>query len=480
VERLAWVEAFSHVWERLLAESRWGGARAPVLERDDAVLARLESALGFSLTTSQRRAIDAIAADLASPAPMRRLLLGDVGTGKTAVAMAAAAQCVTAGYQAAILAPTSVLAEQYRDALAPLARATMRDVALVSAGVPSAERRRAEAHLADGKVAVAAGTHALLSGSVTFARLGLVIVDEQHRLGVAQRLALVSKGTRPHLLTLSATPIPRTLALALRGELATCTLDERPRGRPPVETLTMPRERMTEVLALVRDATSRGERVFFVSPRIEVDAEDPEDDPSAAAVERAAELARALDPVRVEIVHGAMSAQQKRDAMRAFRSGDALVLVGTTVIEVGIDVPEATLMIVDRAERFGLAQLHQLRGRVGRGDRPGRCVLLHGELEPLAARRLEALVASSSGFEIARADLALRGAGDLWGTRQSGAEEELLYLDPSRPPPWLERIEDDARALRAVDPELVHPDHRGLALARARIAVAMAVREEAG
>jgi ATP-dependent DNA helicase RecG len=326
---------------------------------------------------------------------------------------------------------------------------------------------------------VAIGTHALLQQGVAFARLGLVVVDEQQRLGVAQRLTLVRKGegTRPHLLSLSATPIPRTLALALRGELATSVLDERPPGRGPVATELCPRARLDAVLEEVRATVARRERVFFVCPRIE----DDDEEEAIGAQARGEHLRRELAPVSVVVVHAAMPVEERARAMRAFRRGEALVLVGTTVVEVGIDVPEATLMVVDGAERFGLAQLHQLRGRVGRGARPGRCLLVHDEpLLDLACRRLETLARTSDGVEIARADLALRGPGDLGGTRQSGMVADFTWLDPSDPPRWIERVEADAGAILARDPTLAAPEHRALALAVRRFAVAIAVREEAG
>ncbi len=482
-ERLAWVEAFARVRARLTAEERFAKARGMALPRDRTTWARLRAELGFPLTDDQLRAVSEIAKDLTSPVPMRRLLLGDVGTGKTAVALAAAAQCVAAGAQVAILAPTSLLAEQYLDAVAPLARATSASIALVTGSDRAAARRRAAEGLARGDIQVAIGTHALLSEDVTFAKLGLVVVDEQHRLGVAQRLSLVGKGasSRPHLLTLSATPIPRTLALALRGELATSTLEERPRGRPPVATARWPRGRMEQVVAEIRKTCARGERVFFVSPRIQV-TEDDDVDPSFAAVERHDELSRALPELKVALVHGELRAEAKMAAMRAFRTGEAQVLVGTTVIEVGVDVPEATLIVIDGAERFGLAQLHQMRGRVGRGEHPGRCVLLHDDpLDELAAKRLDVLCKLSRGADVARADLELRGSGDLGGTRQSGADEdELLYLDPLAPPPWLARVEADARAIHRADPRLEREEHEGLARALARVATVMAVRDEAG
>jgi ATP-dependent DNA helicase RecG len=476
-ERLAWVEAFTRVWQRILAEAQWTHGGAPVLARNREARERFESSLGFALTGAQKRAIDEIERELARRSPMRRLLLGDVGTGKTAVALAAAAQCIAAGYQCALLAPTAVLAEQYVDAAAPLVRGLgVRAVRLFS-GVPAAERERVLASIASCEAELVLGTHALLEASVTFGRLGLVVVDEQQRLGVAQRLKLVQKGVgaRPHLLSLSATPIPRTLALALRGELATSLLDERPHGRAAVTTEIRPRAEIGAVVAEIQSACRLGERVFVVCPRIE-------DDDEGRGVEALAwTLARDVLPSQVAVLHGAMPLADRATAMRAFRRGDAQVLVATSVVEVGVDVPEATLMVVDGAERFGLAQLHQLRGRVGRGARPGRCVLLHEEaLTDLARRRLEALVRIADGAAIARVDLELRGAGDLGGTRQSGLAEDFAWLDPEAPPAWLERIDGDARALLARDPRLEAPEHRALALAVRRFAVQLAVREEAG
>ena len=472
-DRLAWVEAFTQVWQRISAERAWEGTHAPVLAHDPVAIGRVVNAFGFRLTDGQRRAIDAVARDLASGVPMRRLLLGDVGTGKTAVALVAAAQCVTSGFQCALLVPTGVLAEQYVGAAAPLVRALGVRVECITSAMPAAERRRALASIVSGEAQVALGTHALLEQGVTFARLGLVIVDEQQRLGVAQRLTLVRKGQhhRPHLLSLSATPIPRTLALALCGELATTRLDERPNGLAEVSTELLPRARFDVALDQVRAAVARDERVFFVCPRIEDDSEEEE----FGADARGEHLARELAPIRVAVVHGAKPAREQARVMRAFRSGEVQVLVGTTVVEVGLDVAEATLMVIDSAERFGLAQLHQLRGR------PGRCLLLHDEpLVDHARRRLETLVSTADGAEIARADLELRGAGDLGGTRQSGIVQGFSWLDPNEPPPWIERIEQDAGAILARDPKLVAPEHRALALAVRRFAVALAVREEAG
>ena len=492
VERLAWTEAFTRAWERVQAEQRQGTGGAPALPRRADLVRALERELGFTFTKGQREAIDVVGKDLEEPRPMRRLLLGDVGTGKTAVALAAAAQCVAAGFQAAILAPTSVLAEQYVDAVRPLERALGLRVAFVAAGAPAAARRSAEEAIRSGAAHVAIGTHALLGEDVVIPKLGLVVVDEQQRLGVAQRLALVRKGTRgvggtPHLLTLSATPIPRTLALALRGELATSTLRERPAGRPPVATEIAGASKIESVIARVEEACARAERVFWIVPRIEPDPDDEDDDdPLATAVERREHLAGALANTtgtkrNVMLLHGGMSAVDKRETMQAFRRGAADVLVGTTVVEVGVDVPDATLIVIEDAQRFGLAQLHQLRGRVGRGARPGTCILLHAEpLEGFAKARLTALTELSTGEEVARADLELRGAGDLGGTRQHGAEDELLYLTAGVTYPWLERIEADARAIADADPKLAAEEHRVLGSLVARFGHVIAVREEAG
>ena len=481
VERLAWVEAFTRVWERIAVEERQGQGGAPKLPRRVDLEEALERELGFRLTKGQRDAIDAVAKDLMEPKPMRRLLLGDVGTGKTAVALAAAAQAIAAGRQVAILAPTSVLAEQYLAAVKPLERAAKARIAFVAAGMPAAARRAAEHALASGEADLAVGTHALLRAELAIPKLALVIVDEQQRLGVAQRLSLVRKGERPHLLTLSATPIPRTLALAIRGELATSTLRERPANRPPVATELASQSDIEALFARVKEASTRGERVFWIVPRVEPDLDDDDDgDPLASAVERRESLAAALSE-DVLLLHGGMGAGEKRDVMNAFRKGEAAVLVGTTVVEVGVDVPEATLIVVEDAERFGLAQLHQLRGRVGRGARPGTCVLLHREpLEGLARARLEKLVELEAGEDVARADLELRGAGDLGGTRQHGEGDELLYLADGVNHPWLLRIDDDARAIAKADRALAKPEHRVLASLVARFGHALAVREEAG
>ncbi len=446
-ERLAWVEGFTRVWQRRLAEASWGGARAPVLPQDPAALERFTAAPrvradGRAAPGGGGRGERSGVALADAPAPAGRRGHGEDRRGARRGGPVRRRGRAVRDARAHRGARRPV--PRRRPARGGGGRGARRAHRGRDAGGRAA--RGARGRRKSGAAGLAIGTHALLEQDVDFARLGLVIVDEQQRLGVAQRLRLVQKGTssRPHLLSLSATPIPRTLALALRGELATSVLDERPRGRPPVDDRARrPGQRAeASVLEAMRAACVRGERVFFVSPRIDDDEEDEE----PGVVSHAARLARDLAPARVLAVHGAMAPAERLRAMRAFRAGEAQVLVGTTVVEVGVDVPEATLMVVDGAERFGLAQLHQLRGRVGRGDRPGACLLVHDEpLEDLARRRLETLARTSDGTEVATADLALRGAGDLGGTRQSGAELDFVWLDPASPPAWMERLEGDAR-----------------------------------
>jgi ATP-dependent DNA helicase RecG len=481
-ERLAWAEAFVRVWQRLSSKEQ--KTKATPLPKSRAARTRVVAELGFGLTEGQKRAFAEIEADLARDVPMRRLLTGDVGTGKTAVAMLAVAQCVTAKKQAAMLSPTGILAEQTMDAIAPLARATGARIALVVGKMKEQHKARLRAEIAAGKIDLVVGTHALLSQDFAFKDLALVVVDEQQRLGVAQRLALVRKGKRPHLLSLSATPIPRTLALALLGDVAESKIDERPRGRPPVTTEITSTARFDDVLTRVRAASDRGERTFVIAPRV-APTDDGEEEDDANGVPLAAE---ALAPFlskklrrETALVHGSLSFEEKRQIMTSFRKGDASVLVGTTVLEVGVDVPEATLMVVVGAERFGLSQLHQLRGRVGRGSVPGTCVLVHGpEVTPVGRERLDALARFEKGIDVARADLELRGAGDLSGTAQSGDHDDFMYLDPLAEPPWLSTIASDAERVFARDPSLAHEDHRGLALLRGRFERILAIREDAG
>jgi ATP-dependent DNA helicase RecG len=400
----------------------------------------------FPLTAAQQRVVKEILADLGGPRPMLRLLQGDVGSGKTIVAALALAAVLESGFQGAFMAPTELLAEQHHASLARLLGDRYEIVLLTgSSGGSSREAGRLRAGLASGSARLAVGTHALFQEAVEFRELGLVVIDEQHRFGVAQRDLLRRKGDRPDLLPdmlmMTATPIPRSLALTAYGDLAVSTLDELPPGRSPVATEVMPARRRVEVYRRLRAAVEAGERAYVVAPLIEESALD-----TASLVEVEARVREALAGFPVAIVHGRLSAAERERALRAFAAGEARALVATTVIEVGLDVPAATWMVIESAERFGLAQLHQLRGRVGRGSGASSCIVLHGRLSTAARRRLEIFASTTDGFEIAERDLALRGPGDLLGTRQAG----MPSLKVARLPEdweWLVRARDDAREL---------------------------------
>ena len=389
--------------------------------RGDELVERFIAGLPFALTGAQRRVIGEVRGDLAQAAPMMRLVQGDVGSGKTVVAAAAALQAVACGAQAAVMAPTELLGEQhhanFRSWLEPLGVG----VCWLSGSQPAAERREALRRLASGEAAVAVGTHALFQQGVNFARLALAIIDEQHRFGVHQRLALTDKGTadgrRPHQLVMTATPIPRTLAMATYADLDTSIIDELPPGRGQVRTVAMPESRRAEVISRIRQACASGRQAYWVCPLIE-----ESDQLQAQAAEDTAQLlAEALPELSIGLIHGRLRPTDKERLMRAFKAGDIHLLVATTVIEVGVDVPRASLMIIENAERMGLAQLHQLRGRVGRGTDDSSCLLLYRPpLSALATTRLAAMRDSNDGFEIARTDLQLRGPGEVLGIRQTG------------------------------------------------------------
>lgn len=407
-------------------------AIAPVLapRADGNLIVRFREHLPFALTCAQERVWKEIASDLARPEPMHRLVQGDVGSGKTVVAALAALRAVEAGYQAALMAPTEILAEQHFkklvDWLTPLGIRT----AWLTGRLKASEKRLALEEIASGEARIVVGTHALIQETVTFEKLGLAIVDEQHRFGVAQRLALRTNGAvcepgdahgandaKPHLLMLSATPIPRTLAMSYLADLDVSVIDELPPGRTPVTTKTIRIERKNEVVALLRSVVAEGRQAYWVCPLIE----ESEALDLTPAVQAAEELQRALPDLKVALLHGAMTALEKEVVMSAFASGETDLLVATTVIEVGVDVPNATLMVIEHAERFGLAQLHQLRGRVGRGAARSACLLLYGgELSELGRERLKIIRETTDGFEIARRDLQLRGPGEFLGERQSG------------------------------------------------------------
>ena len=423
----------------LLREREKGEPR----RRQYRVDARLRRALRkippFPLTGAQERVVEEILADLEAGHPMRRLLQGDVGSGKTIVAALALAAAMESGFQGAFMAPTELLAEQHYANLTGLLGSRYRLV-LLTGSAAEADRRREL--LASGEAQLAVGTHALIQETVEFQRLGLAVIDEQHRFGVAQRALLREKGDRPDLLVMTATPIPRSLALTAYGDLPVSTLDELPPGRSPVRTEVVPARRRQEVYARLREAVEAGARAYVVAPLIEESGRL-----NAASLEEVEKQVReSLPGLPIAVLHGRIPAADRERTMRAFAASEVRVLVATTVIEVGVDVPEATWMIIESAERFGLAQLHQLRGRVGRGAQPATCIAIHGRLSEAARRRLEVFASTNDGFVIAEEDLALRGPGDLMGTRQAG----LPTLRAARLPEdwdWLVRARDDAREL---------------------------------
>jgi len=380
---------------------------------------RERSLLSFELTGAQRRVLEEICVDLRSGTPMARLVQGDVGSGKTAVAALAMLMALESGRQVAIMAPTEILANQHFRTLEAILTDAGFPPSLLVASLPAAERRAVVDGLASGSVPLVVGTHALFQEAVEYRRLGLVVVDEQHRFGVAQRTALVEKGRAPHLLVMTATPIPRSLALTVYGDLDLSLIDEMPPGRRPVRTVQRVSSTRNRVFEFLREEISRGGRAFVVYPLI-----NPSDEiPAAALLENEVFVRSLLPGIGIGVLHGRLSRVEQEDVSAKFREGSIQVVLATSVVEVGVDVPEATVMVIESAQRFGLSQLHQLRGRVGRGERPAWCILLTDErLSDEAVQRMEVMCRSNDGFEIAEADLELRGPGDLTGTRQWGPE----------------------------------------------------------
>ena len=422
---------------------------APVLVAGDDLGARLLDSLPFGLTGAQARAMAEIGADLAQPHPMQRLLQGDVGAGKTIVAALAACQAISAGWQAAFMAPTEILAEQHYLKLSAWLTPLGVRVAWLSGSLKSKARREQLAAMA-AEAQLIVGTHALIQEGVDFARLGLAIVDEQHRFGVAQRLALRKKGNNPHQLMMSATPIPRTLAMSYYADLDVTVLDELPPGRTPVKTRLVADNRRDDVVGFVRKHVEDGRQAYWVCPLIE----ESEALQLQTAEETHAFLLGQLSGLTVGLVHGRLKAPEKQAVMAAFAAGDIDVLVATTVIEVGVDVPNASLMVIEHAERFGLSQLHQLRGRVGRGQCESSCVLIYaGPLGEIARQRLKIIFENSDGFEIARQDLQLRGPGEFVGSRQSGVPL-LRYADLELDADLVEIARDVAEEMLTAHPAL--------------------------
>jgi ATP-dependent DNA helicase RecG len=448
--RLAYDELLANQLALILIRAHMRAAKGRVLKGDGHLKVKALAALPFALTEAQKQSLGEIEADMASDTRMLRLLQGDVGAGKTVVAMLALLGAVEAGAQGALMAPTEILARQHLAALEPMARAAGVRMALLTGRERGPSREAMMEALAKGEIDILIGTHALFSEDVTFRDLGLAVVDEQHRFGVHQRMTLQGKGEKLiDVLVMTATPIPRTLALTAYGDMDVSRLHGRPPGRKPVETRVLPAERLGEVVEHLRKAIATGARAYWVCPLVE----ESEKIDLAAAVERAEELKKALGP-HVGLVHGRMKPAERDAAMEKFKSGELAILVATTVIEVGVDVPEATIMVVEHAERFGLAQLHQLRGRVGRGTGKSSCLLVYQPpLGETAKARLKTLRETDDGFVIAEEDLRLRGPGELLGTRQSG-EVEFRMADLAAHGELLAAARDDAKLALTRDPEL--------------------------
>jgi ATP-dependent DNA helicase RecG len=452
--RLAFEELLAHQLSlRLLRQEIQSDPAAPL--QDEALEQRLLRSLPFQLTGAQRRALAEVDRDLSASRPMVRLVQGDVGCGKTVVAAAAAARAVGSGMQAALMAPTELLAEQHAKNFERWFGALDVPVTLITGSLPARTRRSALAAVANGDINIVVGTHALFQESMEFARLGLVIVDEQHRFGVHQRLSLRDKGAGggqlPHQLIMTATPIPRTLAMTAYADLDVSVIDELPPGRTPIRTVVLPETRRDEIVQRIQRAVLEGRQAYWVCPLIE----ESEELRYQAAEETATALQEALPEVRVGLVHGRMSAREKELGMYQFKEGKIGLLVATTVIEVGVDVPNATLMVIENAERMGLAQLHQLRGRVGRGAHESHCVLLYGgKLSEMARARLAAIRETNDGFVIARRDLELRGPGELLGTRQTGLAD-MRVADLMRDSDLLPAVQTAAEILLREKPEAV-------------------------
>ncbi|MBI3790226.1 MAG: ATP-dependent DNA helicase RecG [Gemmatimonadetes bacterium] len=457
-DRLAFDELFAVQLLQRRARALAKAPRTGIAFRKPGALAKaLKAALPYELTAAQKRAIREIVADMMAPEKMHRLLQGDVGAGKTVVAVFAALVAIESGYQAALMAPTELLAEQHHRSvsalLAPLGIAPV----LVTGSLGAAARREVATRLASVEPVLAIGTHALVQEGTRFAKLGLAIVDEQHRFGVAQRAELGAKGDAPDVLLMTATPIPRSLALTLHGDLDVSVLDERPPGRTPITTAVRPESARARVFEFVTRQVAAGRQAYIVYPVIEQSARS---ELKAATAMFEALVAGPLQGVRTALLHGRLPGAERDQVMRAFRDGQLDVLVATTVIEVGIDVPNATVMVVEHPERFGLSQLHQLRGRVGRGAEQSYCILL-GDVGEGAAGRLSLFAATEDGFRIAEADLQLRGMGDLFGERQHGVPTYRV-ADPLRDFELAKRARAAADRTLAADPTLSQPAHAAL------------------
>ncbi len=449
-ERLAYDEFFAHQVTLALARQRERKARGVVSVASGVLQSKVSTSLPYKPTKAQMRAIDQIAADMASDARMNRLLQGDVGAGKTLVAFMSLLVAVEAGGQGVMMAPTEILARQHLEGLRPLAEDAGIVLEILTGRDKGAERRSKLQALRNGDIHILVGTHAVFQSDVEFNDLRLVIVDEQHRFGVKQRLELSEKGQGADVLVMTATPIPRSLALAQYGDMDVSVLDEKPPGRKPIKTAVVSTERMDEVFTHLRRAIADGRQCYWVCPLVD----ESEVSDLTAAEERFKRLRAVLGEGVVGLVHGQMPPSDKDAAMEAFQKGQTKVLVATTVIEVGVNVPNATIMVIERAEIFGLAQLHQLRGRVGRGEADSTCLLMYQPpLSENGRKRLEVLRETEDGFKISETDLQMRGAGDLIGTAQSGLPK-FRIADMETQAGLMATAQTDARALLAKDPQL--------------------------
>ncbi|MCX7682378.1 MAG: ATP-dependent DNA helicase RecG [Anaerolineae bacterium] len=471
--RLAFDELFLLQIGLLRQYHQWRAEAGRPLQIDMALLDRFVASLPFRLTQAQQKVLQQIISDLRSERPMNRLLQGDVGSGKTVVAAAALALATAAGAQAALMAPTAILAEQHYHTLTRLFEhwpGRKPVVRLLTGNVTPREREEIYAGLADGSIDLVVGTHALIQEGVQFKELVLAVIDEQHRFGVRQRAALRQKGYSPHLLVMTATPIPRSLQLTIWGNLDVSVIDEMPPGRKPITTRVIGPAERERAYSFLRSQVAKGRQAFIICPLIE----ESESIEAAAAVEEYERLQKYVFPdLRVGLLHGRMKGEEKEGTMRRFAQGELDILVSTSVIEVGIDVPNATVILIEGAERFGLAQLHQFRGRVGRGEHPSYCLLVANSSAPEAQERLKAVESTLDGFALAQKDLEMRGPGDFLGTRQAGFPElKLANVTDLR---LVESARQAAQRLFNLDPQLAHPDHRLLARQ-----VAQFWREEGG
>ena len=430
-----------------------------VSERTNALIKPMHEALPFSLTEAQARSLREIYADMGSERRMNRMLQGDVGAGKTAVAVFSMLLAVESGHQAALMAPTEILAEQHARSIASMVEPLGLDVVLLVGSLGARERREALAAIGSGSAKLVVGTHALIQDSVAFASLSLVVIDEQHRFGVKQRMALLERGdVRPDVLVMSATPIPRTLAMALYGDLDISVLDEMPPGRTPVVTSLRAPNQREAVLDFIVSEVEEGRQAYIVYPLVD---ESEKLDLLSASQEYERLREGPLADVQVGLLHGQLPSSEKDRVMRAFAEGEIDVLVATTVVEVGVDVPNASVMVIEHAERFGLSQLHQLRGRVGRGAAESHCILISDPGED-AATRLRVFKGTTDGFEIAREDLKIRGQGDLFGSQQHGRDGMLRFADLLADEDLLRTAQQDAREIVQRDPELTASEHQAI------------------